>query len=136
MKLDNLQRAIFTRLNGYAPLTSAVAGVYSRIPQSDDAGDVDEYPFVSIGSINGRPFDTKGTNGVEAVVQIDTWSRSTSDLERRAIMGHVYDALQKHDLTITDCNLIDCRFDGSSEMDDPDGITTHGISLFRVTYEY
>lgn len=136
MKTKQLQQAIYDRLSGYTALTDLVQAVVSKLEPTTNASDVDAFPYVSIGTITANPFDTKINNGVNAVFQIDVWSRSTSELDRREIMDAVYVALHKHDLAIADCALIDCRYETSTEIDDPDGITTHGILLFRVMYEY
>lgn len=134
MNADDLHQAIFTRLDDQ--VGGSFSGVYAAggVPQAALSEDDSAFPFLTIGPYNFSPFDTKTSNGFEVVVTTHIWSRSTSSLVWQALRGAVYDALQKYDLTVTGCNVIDCRFDGSADYDDPDGKTRHIVLDWRITY--
>lgn len=136
MNSANLQQAVYTRLNGFTGLTALLgtAGIRTRVIQETQPESNAPFPYVTIELPSIQPLDTKDENGGNSIIRCHVWSRSQSELIRRAVEDQIYDALQKHDLSITGANTIDCRFESSSEFEDPDGVTTHGIVDFRVTY--
>lgn len=136
MTLAALQQAVFDRLDGLRATTlSDVQGVYTVVPQPTQPEDDSAFPFISIGPIISSPADTKTSDGIEALVDVQIWSRSQSALSWRGIADEVYAALQKYALTVTGTNVIDCRFDGTAEFMDPtDGKTWRTVLTFRVRY--
>lgn len=134
MKTAQLQQALYDRLTGYTAVDSAVAGIYTTVPQVADSGDASAFPFITIGPFIESPNDTKTSDGVTVLADVHTWSRSRSALTWRQIADDVYDALQKYALPVSGVNVIDCRFDSSAEYDDADGVTKHHVSTFRITY--
>ena len=135
MNSANLHQAVYTRLAGYVPLTSQIEDVYSRVPQPDDAGSDAPFPYVTFEIASATPFDTKTDLGINAIVQVHVWSRTTSDLVRRAIEDAAYDALHRYSLPITSASTVDVLFETKTEFADPDGMTMHGVLSFRVTYD-
>lgn len=137
MNLANLQQSVFTRLSNFTALTSQLAGqgVYARKPQDVNAESTTPFPYVTFSFPSGLPFDTDSKDGAEVILQVHVWSRSQSMLVHQAIMDSIYDALHKFQLVISGANTVDCLFTTSQFMDDPDGVTTHGIMEFRVTYD-
>lgn len=129
-----LHQAIYTRLAGFTALTSQVVGVYSKVPQPDQAEDDAAFPFVTIGPHTRRPFDTDDDDGQQVTAAIHVWDRFTSELSRAAVRDAVYDALHKYDLPISGADTLDCLFINEGGFEDPDGKTFHSILQFRVTY--
>lgn len=135
MRTPELQQAIYDRLTGYFPLMSKIVGVYTRVPQATEPEDDSAFPYVTIGPFNVSPFDTKLDNGAEVVAQVHIWSRGNSDLAWREIEQAIYNALHKYrPLAVASANVIDCLFESSTDTDDPDGLTTHVVMSFRITY--
>lgn len=134
MKSDALIQAIYTRLTTYAPVNSAVNGVYTYVPQDPESEDASAFPYITINGVSLTPDDSKTENGIIALFDIAVWSRSKSALTWRGIASDVYDALQKYDLSVTGVNVIDCRFDASNEVQSPDGITNSHVTTIRVLY--
>lgn len=134
MKSAALQQAIYDRLTGFPAVNDAVVGIYTTTPQAAESEDADAFPYITIDFANTAPFDTKTDDGANTLVDVHIWSRSRSSLTWRAISDGIYSALQKHELAVTGADLIECRFDASVEFDDPDGVTSHHVSTFRVTY--
>lgn len=132
MNSTNLHQAIYTRLAGYTALTSKVVGIYSQVPQPDDAQLDSAFPYVTFGIPSAQPFDTKTHDGLNAVIQVHIWTRTNSDLVRRAINDAVYDALHKYDLVVSSAATVALGFETYSELMDPDGETMHGVLSFRV----
>lgn len=136
MKDTELQQALYDRLTGYAAVNDAVAGIYTYVPQVVASEDKEEFSYITIGPFTASPDDTKTDNGVTTLADVHIWSRSLSALTWRAIAGDIYDALQKYDLPVAGANVVDCRFSGSVEYADPDGVTSHHVSTFRVNYRF
>lgn len=134
MNSTNLHQAIYTRLAGYTALTSKVVGIYSQVPQPDDAQLDSAFPYVTLGPYFHTPFDTDDDDGQRVAAQIHIWDRSTTELTRAAIQDAIYDALHKFDLVISGANTIDCLFESAVKMYDPDGKTSHSVLTFRITY--
>lgn len=137
MNLANLQQAVFTRLSNFVALTSQLAGdgIYARKPQDDASEATAPFPYITFSLPSALPWDTDDTDGAEVILRVHVWSRSQSMLVPQGIMDSVYDCLHKHQLVIAGANTVDCLFITSEFMDDPDGVTTHGIVDFRVTYD-
>ena len=72
-----------------------------------------------------------------AAVGISKDQTNTFDKYRFRGIDDVYDALQKYDaLPVAGVTVIDCRFDGSTEFADPDGVTQHQVGTYRITYRF
>lgn len=133
MNAKELQEAIYTRVN--TQVGGSVSGVYTDPPQAAQSEDDSAFPFITIGPVSATPNDTKGDNGFSTLFDVHIWSRSSSALTWRSIGDQVYDALQKYDaLPVVGANVVDCRFDSSTNFDDPDGRTKHYVLTFRVNY--
>jgi len=96
--LNALQAAIYTRLTGYAALTTALGGskVYDHVPQDTPA------PYVVIGDDISIPSDTKTSNGWEVTLTIHCFDFEKAGRKSvKTLMGHIYDALHKSETNIT-----------------------------------
>lgn len=133
MKIAALQQAVYTRIN--SQLGGSVVGVYSNVPQAAQSEDDSAFPFITIGPVTPTSWSTDDTPGITALVDVGVWTRSTSDLVRRGLADAVYDAMNRYQLPITGVNTVDCLFDNMVEFMDPDGVTTHSVVTFRVTYD-
>lgn len=135
MKTAALQKSVYDRLTGYSPVSSAVVGVYSDVPQPEEPEDDAAFPYVTIGPIIPAPWSTDDTPGVTALVDVGVWSRTHSRLAAREVADLVYQALNRYQLSIAGVNTVDCLFEGATDLMDPDGKTHHEVVTFRVTYD-
>lgn len=137
MNLANLQQAVYTRLAGFTALTSQLSGqgIYSRKPQDDDSGDASVFPYITVQFPSLLPWDTDDTKGAKTILRVYTWSRSQSTLVLGRAMDSVYDCLHEFQIVIPGANTVDCLWINSETLDDPDGVTTYGVSEFRITYD-
>lgn len=137
MNLANLEQAVFTRLAGFTALTSQLSGqgIYARKPQDDQAESTTPFPYITFSLPSSLPWDTDDIAGAEVILRVHVWSRSQSRLEIARIMDSVYDCLHRFDLVIAAANTVDCLYVNQETMDDPDGVTMHGIVDFRITYD-
>lgn len=132
-----LQQAVYDRLDGFAALTTLLgtAGIRTRVTQPAEPEDTAPFPYVTFELPSITPFDTKTDNGGRAIIRCHVWSRSQSELTRRAVEDQLYAALHLYDLPISGVSTMICRFDTKTEFDDPDGVTNHGIVDFVCVYD-
>ena len=69
-----LRQALYTRLD--AALSVPVWS--PKAPQADDSELLGPFPLVVIVQANESPWNTKGSRGLDAVVQIDGYARTTA----------------------------------------------------------
>ncbi len=131
-----LQVGLYTRLLGYAALTTALGGpaVYDHVPQNTAA------PYVLIGEAMANEDDTKSANGWEFTVTIHCWDFLKAGRKSvNTLMGHIYDALhrQESSITVTGFALLQIYREFSQTIPEPaeEGQPDHyyhGIQRFRV----
>lgn len=126
MTLEELQTAVYSKLSGLSGLT----GVYFEIaPQDEDGASLVPFPYATFSVPSYTPYDDKGQNGGNAIVQIDVWSRDTST-ERVELADAVYAALHRQPLSVT--GHIDTVMDAAELSIDPDGETRRAMLRARV----
>lgn len=134
---DNaLQTAIFTRLTGYAPLTTALGGqkIFDFVPPQQGA------PYVRIGEDTLTGADTKSGNRWEATLTIHVWYfEKAGSKSVKALLGHIYDALHRQEGTLTVSGfslvLLTCEFQQTIQETAIDGENDHyyhGIARYRA----
>ena len=123
-----VQQAVHTALTGDAALIALVpaARITDHVPQ-DSA-----FPYISIGESSAGEWDSKDSDGMEQTLTINAWSQYRGLKEVKQIMGAIVDALDKAALTVTGHDLVLLRFEFSDTMLDPDGLTRHGVQIYRV----
>ena len=134
-----LQSGVYARLNdvsvtGLLSTAYGVSAIFTDVPQADDSGAATQFPYITIGNDNIAPYDTKGSTGGNAVVQVSIWSRVASDLQIKGIADAVYARMHRQPMTITGVTHITTEFEGMTLVDDPDGKTRQAVMLFRVIY--
>jgi hypothetical protein len=66
-------------------------------------------------------------DGEEITIQLDCWSRSVGAIGCTRIVDAVRKALHDKDLQLSDNALVEMQVTLWRIMDDPDGLTTHGV---------
>ncbi len=123
-----LQGALYSALSGASGVTTALGGsghIHDRVPE----GAV--FPYITIGK--EQIVDDSNTcdhDAVEAFPEVHIWSRKAGSVEAKTIAGAVHDALNK-EITITGFRNVVGSFESAIFLDDPDGLTTHGVVTFR-----
>lgn len=124
-----VQQAIYAALTGSAALQALIgnpARVYDHVP------DEPTFPYVVIGESFSGQWDTKSFDGMDQDVVLHIWSRYRGRKEAKQIMGAIHDALNKQKLTVTDQSFVLCQFTFGQVIDDPDGLTRHGVARYSV----
>lgn len=140
-----LQTAVFTRLSGYEDLTDALPtvplpngttapAIFDNYPQPGDTG-AQLFPFVSLGEGLLGEWDTDDTFGGDGEVVLHVWSRERGRREVKTLQGYIYAALHRYNLAVEGYTLVALDWVSSESFMDPDGVTRHGVSRFRVLLE-
>lgn len=126
----NVQKAVFTALNGDAPLSAAVTGVYDEVPEGT------ALPYVKIGDSTLTDWSGKDFTGAEQTLTIHVWSGHVSSgmagrQATKEIMALVHTVLHEASLTVANNTLVNLRFTFAEEFQE-DGTTYHGVMRFRL----
>lgn len=140
MKATALQTAVYGVLSGDATLVAMLSSewgttaVFADVPQ-ENADDAAFYPFISFGPDLTTRMDDKDTDGGNALLQVNIWSRTGDYAEAKDIAGRIHDLLHRQALTITGAHHIETVMEEADFSLDPDGETRRGQMQFRVTYQ-
>lgn len=117
---SNLEIAVVARLDAALAIP-----VYDHVPQDTAA------PFVVVSDDLSRAVDTKTSNGVEHVVEVNLYSAQRGFGELKILMDSIYSTLQQEVLSVTGVHARPLRFDFSEVFAEPDG--SRGVMRFRTT---
>ncbi len=137
MRNLEIRIAIVAALKAHAPLVALLApdpldgtaSVFDHVPQ--DA----VFPYEVIGEADGVEHDTDTTIGWDAEVTVHTFSRFRGNEEVEAIQRENDNALNRAEPIITDARIVTLHRVSVDGVDDPDGLTRHGIHRFRALIE-
>lgn len=122
-----LQQAVYAALAGDATLTAlAAGGVHDHVPQDQP------FPFVQIGEATVRDWSAKTFDGAEHTLTIHAWARGRGRKGVKEIMARIHEVLHNAALAVTGHTLVLLRFEFADAMEDPDGLTYHGVTRFRA----
>ena len=128
-----VQGLLVSRLKNTGAVSSLINGVYDRVP-ADPWGTKQAY--ISFGAEDMTPDDADCVEGEEITIQIDVWSRKVGRVACKEIMSAVKAALHlRDDLILAENILVECRLELSRILQDPDGLTTHGVMQFSFSVE-
>jgi Protein of unknown function (DUF3168) len=129
----DLQRAIVTALlNDPAVSDIAGRGVYDRVPRDLTTGDPNvPFPFVTLGEFQTLPELAECTDAADSFVTLHTWSRKVGSVEAKNLNKAVAAALHDRPLTLSSGTLQSLLLQESRIINDPDGLTTHGVLTFH-----
>lgn len=121
------QKAVVARLKAHGGINAIIAGrVYDRPPQNV------VFPYVTLGPVTAVPFDAEGLRGSEMAFSLHVWSRKPGAVEMRQIMAAIYAAMHWHELALDAGKAVMCRVSGRREIEDSDGITSHGMLDLQI----
>lgn len=120
-----LQKAIFERLSNDAALQAKGVTVY-------DVDDEAECPYITIGEDDTVPWNTKDIDGEETTSTFHVWSEYPGKKEAKEILSLMLESLTSAPLSLESGFFV--SFSGMESiqvLDDPDGVTKHGIMRVR-----
>jgi hypothetical protein len=123
-----LQKQIYAKLTGNAPLMAKLTGVYDFVPDNKT------YPYLQIGEADYTPWNTKTFQGFDGSLTINLWHRpgSRGRAPLHDIMHDVYNLLHNSSLTIANSTVVLLQMEFSNIIVDPDAVTYHGVQRFRT----
>lgn len=120
---SELQKLVFDTLTGDAAIAALVGTrVYDRaLPNA-------AFPFISFGPTSFLLVQDECLSGRTETMQIDVWSESKGGKRQcKDIVDLVVSALNGLTDELTTVTVADMRVTLAQVMDDPDGITSHGV---------
>lgn len=126
----NLQQAIYSALLADTGLSALVASrIYDDVPQ-----DV-TFPYVTLGEVTVREWNTASDAGAEHGLVLHAWSRAHGRKEVKEILSAINNALDQAALAVAGFQLINLQFVSADMRREKDGETYHGIIRFRAVTE-
>lgn len=123
-----IQQAIYAALTGDATLMGKITGVFDFVPDNQN------YPFIQIGEIDFKDWDSHTFVGFEGEITINLWHRPQS--RGRAplydIMADINNILDRNYFTIPGFSVIVMKYEFSNIIVDPDMVTYHGITRYKI----
>jgi hypothetical protein len=137
MSPADLQEAVYNRLVAYSDLTALLAtwpsgttpAIYDHVPQEA------AHPYVAIGDDASAEFDTDTSTGADTTLTIHVWSRYRGRMETKEIQRELYNALHRHDLSVSGAHTVTCEWEYADSVVEEDGLTRHGVTRFRLLTE-
>ena len=124
-----LQAAVIATLTGNAPHMALVTGVYDAIPQQT------AYPYESIGALQENWADGFTDGLRRGMLQLDTWSQFHGREEAQDIQASQIALLNRQPLALATLHLVYLRLDYADVLEDPDGLTWHGVTRYNWLVE-
>lgn len=122
-----LQKAVYSRLSTDATLVTTLgAAVYDHVPASA------AFPYLHIGDDIEVPNDTMGVTGRDTTLTLHTWSQYPGKKQVKEIHNRVDALLDRWKPTVTGWNAVQMLFRSRESFMDPDGVTRHGVSYYRI----
>jgi len=125
-----VQKAIYSKL-----ATDLSYPVYDNVPQPDDSGNKDDFPYVTIGEDNHVTIDTDTELMNQVSITIHTWSRYRGRKEIKEMQGAIYESLHRANLSEPGYKFINIAQVDSVSFLDTDGLTRHGVQTFNLLIE-
>ncbi len=124
------QKTVYEILSGDVALTTLLGGprVFDHVP------DESVYPYVVI---QMKPMTDRGNttfDGVALKYTINVWYQSPGrgDLQAQRIQERVDQLLHARDICVEGWNVIAHRRSNVNILDEPDGVTKHGVQQFNL----
>lgn len=95
-----------------------------------------EFPYITLGATDFTLTDADCIDMREETIQVDVWSRDDGrKWPCKQIVDAVVKALRHPEGELAEGALVDGRIDIARILNDPDGLTTHGVVQFTVIIE-
>lgn len=123
--LLSLQNALLNRLFNDSAIKKKVKGVFDAVPKNQS------FPYIALGEDTVNDWSTKIEFGEEITHTMHIWSQYKGKKEVKEIMNLVLQSLSEP-LSLDDGFFVEfSKLDFMEVLNDPDGITRHGVIRFR-----
>lgn len=123
------QKTIFTILSG-DPTLAGLLGAGQRI--FDNVPENQAYPYVTM---QLKPWANRANttwDGWEGDLTLNVWCRASGDLQVQTIQKRIDELLNNVDPCIDGWSVVSLRRTVLDILQDPDGVTLHGIQKFNL----
>lgn len=125
-----LQGAIVMALKGASAVTAIVGqNVFDAVPESNP------FPRLTIGAVQILPARAHDYDGADIIMTIESWSRAVGFPEVKNLGKAVASTLTDAALSISGYRIVDLIPEQTQYLRDPDGLTSHGVHVFRARTE-
>lgn len=129
----DVQTAVYSRLTGISALTDLLAEGADSILDHVPPGTA--FPYVVIGEMTTRPFDTQTHQGCDLALALHAYSQGSGMKEVKSIVSALTDALHDQVFVVPNQTLILCQKTDTSMTLEQDGVTRHGVIRLRIITE-
>lgn len=127
---EELQRAIFQILSSDTDLQALVdTRIFDRVTPKTP------FPYISFGPATTNEADAIDIMAGDHTFQIDVWSRNGGKIACKKICSLVRAALHEIDIELQVNALVLIRVLSIRVLDEPDGLTAHGIITINAIIE-
>lgn len=109
---------------------SVLSGVLAPVKLYDEVPPAAPYPYVVFGDNTVADESSKTEDGERHTLTIHVWSRAAGRRETKQIIGTISAALHRRVLAIPGYAPARVWADFATDMQDPDGVTRHGVVRF------
>ena len=127
LALMEVQKALYSKLDGDGVLMGMVTGVYDAVPQKT------ALPYVVIGDGQMRVVDATGLTIADLNLQLDVWTDASGRKNALAIMNRLFALLHLGTLTISGFQQVILSCDQADTEIAEQGSRIHGTLNVRVT---
>lgn len=132
---DDLREALYDRLS-----SQLSCDVWSpKAPQADDGQALTPFPYVVIVQATEAPWNTDAKRGLNAVVQIDAYGRSTTTESAEGVVAglvsQVREALEWYALPVANASWVTTEWESTNRGWEDGGKTRRAVMLFRVVLD-
>lgn len=126
LALMEVQRALYTKLNGDGVLMGMVTGIYDVTPQRT------VLPYVAIGDGQMQELPADALNIAELRLQLDVWTAAAGRKTALAILNRLFAVLHLGTLTLSGFQQVILRCEQADTTLVEQGINIHGTLVVRV----
>lgn len=133
----DLQKAVFSALNGNAALTAIVGAgkIFDDVPVMGEATSP-SFPFVTIGDQSGEENGASDVDAADMTITVHAWSRGAGKAQALAMLDAIRDALHNKSHAVSTGVLVFLNYDGHETASEQDRETFHGVIRFTGFYQY
>jgi len=124
--INNLQQALYSRLNSDTVIAASVSGVYDTVPE----GAV--FPYIVVGNFSALDSSTNSSVITEITFDIHAFSRTEGKLVVQQLASQIFELLHDYNLSVSGRVMSNLKFQSADFFVEEDGITYVSVQRFRA----
>ena len=122
--LWELEKSVYTALDGDVTISGLVNGVYSHVEQGALC------PYIKIKLVDALDWSTKTTTGIKSRIALDVFSQQRGNKEVHDILIEIKRVIDGASLSMSGCTMVSGKYLSSKVELMSDGLTWNGEILF------